>query len=197
MMGLLRWSDLVSDQFTGTAIVASNERSVGNLVRGSWAHDASSHSSINVRFIRGQRCRSSDRLFQEWAAALQFPYYFGHNWGAFDECICDLDWIQATRHLIFITNAYQILRDEERVLPSLVRRLRVDRNVRDEFSIFVSILIGAQHYWMHDLPDQTGWMRLVFLCPPEKADLVQERLERAGIDIPVLRLQPDVIDCDL
>jgi Barstar (barnase inhibitor) len=193
----LRWSDLIADQFTGTAIVASNERSVDNLVRGNWEQKENRDPSINVRFIRGKRCRSSSRLFQEWAAALQFPYYFGHNWDAFNECICDLDWIKPTRHLIFITNADQILRDEERVLSSFVRNLRIGRKVRDEFSIFVSILMGAQHYWMHELPDQNGWMRLIFQCDPERAELVQERFGRAGFDIPLLRLQPDAIDCDL
>jgi hypothetical protein len=29
----------------------------------------------------------------EFAASFQFPYYFGENWPAFDECINDLSWL--------------------------------------------------------------------------------------------------------
>lgn len=46
-----------------------------------------------VRAVRGRKARTLDRLFDEFAAALQFPYYFGENWAAFRDCISDLDWL--------------------------------------------------------------------------------------------------------
>ncbi|MFF0542703.1 barstar family protein [Nocardia thailandica] len=44
-----------------------------------------------VRELRGDRMRTVAGLFDEFAAAFQFPYYFGANKDAFDECLRDLD----------------------------------------------------------------------------------------------------------
>ncbi|MCZ9327690.1 barstar family protein [Nocardia farcinica] len=44
-----------------------------------------------VRELRGTRMRTVAGVFDEWAAAFQFPYYFGQNKNAFDECLRDLD----------------------------------------------------------------------------------------------------------
>jgi len=56
--------------------------------------------------------RSVDGLFDEFAAALQFPYYFGENWAAFDECLGEIDWLEPTSGLIvLITEAGQVLAD--------------------------------------------------------------------------------------
>ncbi len=61
------------------------------------------------RIIRGKRCTMDKELFQEFAAALQFPYYFGENWNAFDECISDLNWLDVECCSIAITNCDQLL----------------------------------------------------------------------------------------
>ncbi|MEH0417329.1 barstar family protein [Streptomyces sp. B21-083] len=41
------------------------------------------------REVRGSRCRTVEGLFTEWAAGLDFPDYFGHNWDAFHDCLRD------------------------------------------------------------------------------------------------------------
>ncbi|QBS43088.1 barstar family protein [Nocardia sp. CS682] len=48
-------------------------------------------SGYLVRELRGAKMRTVARVFDEIAAALQFPYYFGENKDAFDECLRDLD----------------------------------------------------------------------------------------------------------
>ncbi|MEV7124134.1 barstar family protein [Kitasatospora griseola] len=40
------------------------------------------------------RSSTGNELIHEWAEALSFSAYFGHNWDAFEECLTD------TRHPI-------------------------------------------------------------------------------------------------
>jgi hypothetical protein len=70
------------------------------------------HPTAVIRVLRGKKCRSLDAFFDEAAAALQFPYYFGENWPAFDECITDLEWLPASAYLIVISNAHLLLEAE-------------------------------------------------------------------------------------
>ncbi|MFD3706331.1 barstar family protein [Nocardia sp. NPDC058658] len=48
-------------------------------------------ADYRVRELRGAKMRTVAELFDEFAAAFQFPYYFGANKDAFDECLRDLD----------------------------------------------------------------------------------------------------------
>lgn len=48
-------------------------------------------ADYRVRELRGAKMRTMAELFDEFAAAFQFPYYFGANKDAFDECLRDLD----------------------------------------------------------------------------------------------------------
>lgn len=68
--------------------------------------------------LRGNKMRNISALFNEFGAALQFPYYFGENANAFDECINDLDWLIAPGYVLIIHDADQLLvestsRDEQ------------------------------------------------------------------------------------
>jgi hypothetical protein len=48
--------------------------------------------------------RTLQRLFDEFAAALQFPGYFGENAGAFDECLADLGWLPPREGYVIVIN---------------------------------------------------------------------------------------------
>jgi len=67
-----------------------------------------------VAVLRGERMQNIRSLFQEIAAALQFPYYFGNNWNALDECMKDLMWLSAKIFVIGITNSELILSQEDK-----------------------------------------------------------------------------------
>jgi hypothetical protein len=67
---------------------------------------------VIVRILRGNKMRSAPPLFDEFAAALQFPYYFGENWNALLECVTDLEWLADGACVLLILNATQLLENE-------------------------------------------------------------------------------------
>lgn len=60
--------------------------------------------SIDLRKVHGDRMKSLDDVFNEFSTAYQFPEYFGCNWDAFNECINDLDWINANAFAMLLLN---------------------------------------------------------------------------------------------
>jgi hypothetical protein len=67
---------------------------------------------VAVRLVRGKKMRTMPALFDEFAAALQFPYYFGENWDAFDECVTDLEWLSSDAYTILVSDAVHMLEAE-------------------------------------------------------------------------------------
>ncbi len=86
------------------------------------------HPGAAVRVVRGRKSRSVAAFFDEVSAALQFPYYFGENWNAFDEMIVDLDWLPAEAYLLVLADADSLLADAEdedfRILTETLSRAR-------------------------------------------------------------------------
>lgn len=68
------------------------------------------------RIIRGRKSKNSATFFDEAAAALQFPEYFGENWSAFEDCFRDLCSLYPLPHLIFINQASLLLAEEKDML---------------------------------------------------------------------------------
>ncbi|WP_417556076.1 barstar family protein [Microbacterium sp.] len=91
------------------ATLARFEGSESEVVRAAsdWRRDG-----FTVRTLRGRKMRELHSLFDEFSAALQFPYYFGENWAAFQECISDMEWLPpAAGYVLLITNAEEVLAD--------------------------------------------------------------------------------------
>jgi RNAse (barnase) inhibitor barstar len=73
-------------------------------------------AGLTVRALRGEKMRSTDSLMDEFAAALQFPHYFGANWAALGECLADMDWLLPTTGIVaLLRNAEQVLVEEPSV----------------------------------------------------------------------------------
>jgi len=69
-------------------------------------------SGLAARVVRGRKSRTLGGLFDEFAAALQFPLYFGENKDAFNECIAELDSTPAGEgYVVAITEPDQVLAD--------------------------------------------------------------------------------------
>jgi hypothetical protein len=95
-----------------------------------------SDSGFVVREVRGRRMSTVPALLDEFAAALQFPYYFGENKDAFDECLRDLDEFlgPAGGYAVVVRDAPRLLSLEPRQWPW-----------------FVDAVGDAAQYW-HDQP---------------------------------------------
>ena len=48
------------------------------------------------------QARDKDDLLAALAVALKLPEWFGHNWDALIDCLCDLSWKPAPGYLVFI-----------------------------------------------------------------------------------------------
>ena len=76
-----------------------------------------------VRVVRGNKMTRLDDLFDEFAAAFQFPYYFGENYPAFDECLRDLGWLPAKGYVLLIPDSASLLSDESLERSTFIRIL--------------------------------------------------------------------------
>ena len=76
-----------------------------------------------LRTIEGKKCRSASPLFAEFARALSFPEYFGHNWDALEECLADFEWLPAKGYILLITDAHAVLPDDEEEYETLLEVL--------------------------------------------------------------------------
>lgn len=68
-------------------VFEADHQSAAETVAG-WAE-----AGLTVRVVRGRKMREYQGLFDEFAAALQFPWYFGENGNAFHDCMTDLAWL--------------------------------------------------------------------------------------------------------
>jgi RNAse (barnase) inhibitor barstar len=83
-----------------------------------------------LKVIKGAKCQTTAGLLTEFARALDFPDYFGHNWDALEECLADLEWLPAKGYILLITDAAQALPDDE-----------------EEYETFLEILRDAGETW--------------------------------------------------
>jgi RNAse (barnase) inhibitor barstar len=87
-------------------------------------------AGFELKIIKGRRCKTPTSLFEEFAKALEFPDYFGHNWDAMEECLADLEWLPAKGYVLLISNAGDVLPDNE-----------------EEYETFLEILRDAGEAW--------------------------------------------------
>ncbi len=57
-----------------------------------------------IAIIDGNTISDKNKLLQSFSEALAFPNYFGYNWDAFEECINDLEWLDASSYIIVLKN---------------------------------------------------------------------------------------------
>jgi hypothetical protein len=117
------------------------------------------------RVVRGAKSPAAPELFDEIAAALQFPYYFGENWDALADCLADLGWLTADAVVIFISNAARLL----------------DGEAPEELHTFLDVVQMAARNPIEGPNDRRRILRVVLHTTPEDEPLLAQRLQAAGI----------------
>jgi RNAse (barnase) inhibitor barstar len=79
------------------------------------------------RLVDGASMGDRDGLFDEFAAALEFPSWFGRNWDAFLDCLRDLSWLRGRGVIVlwrragtFASVAPQAWRDANNVIDQAI-----------------------------------------------------------------------------
>jgi hypothetical protein len=138
-----------------------------------WALSVEAAPVTVARVVRGRKCQTSPALFDEFAAAWQFPPYFGENWDALDECLADLEWLRASAYVLFVADALQLLDDES---PHL-------------FRLFVELVADIARERSEDEGEPgrpSASFHVVFHADPEAELSLRERLTSAGAEFDVL-----------
>jgi hypothetical protein len=68
--------------------------------------------SCRLLTLRGKKMTTIQSAFDEIGAAFQFPWYFGENWAAFDECLNDPDWMPALATVVVVTDSSALFASE-------------------------------------------------------------------------------------
>jgi hypothetical protein len=169
----LDWNGLQSMDAPWAYQLASDERTVDSLFLGRMLQGGREV----IRILRGKRCPNAERLFQECAAALQFPYYFGENWDAMSDCLRDLEWLPGGSYVLFVTNVNLLLADDPTSL-----------------STFLSILTTVQAYWDDDVTPDSRWsrprvpFRVIFHCEPAYERSTIRRFETIDVHLAPLKI---------
>ncbi len=85
-----------------------------------WSFQRTGKPGCVARVLRGHKAATTQGFFDEIAAALQFPPYFGENWNALDECLTDLEWLPAEAYILVVIQAARLLEKEPDQRPVLL-----------------------------------------------------------------------------
>lgn len=130
-----------------------------------WSIQQSPGRLAVVRVVRGKKSRSEAEFFNEFAAALQFPDYFGENWDALSECLTDLEWLPGDAYLLVFTESDLLLDREARAWPLL-------------FKVLESV--AAEWARAHDSQNVPRPFHAVFQCQADRAKAFEARVRETG-----------------
>lgn len=149
------------------SILSATPSSVYDLMIG-WN---SEYPEWDIRRVGCERSRAVNKpsFMNEVSAALQFPYYFGHNWSAFRECVNDLSWLRRANFLIIFDSAQLLLSESD-----------------DDFQILLRILAETHDEWRSITADfaEQGRSPVAFqsvlACDPDAVDALTARVTATG-----------------
>ena len=107
------------------------EAARGGVYRVSDNHDAVRAAAGSwLARVRLAEVAGKESLLSTLAESLGFPAWFGGNWDALEDCLCDLSWRSAKGHVLLFED-YAQLRESH----------------PDEFGVLLDVLDAAADYW--------------------------------------------------
>jgi RNAse (barnase) inhibitor barstar len=95
--------------------------------------------------VDGKNIQRKEQLLNHVATALHFPKDFGHNWDALEECLTDLEWVDAEGYILYYDHIDGLLETHPDQFETLVEILRdVVRAWKDEGSAMIILLSGTK-----------------------------------------------------
>lgn len=126
-----------------------------------------------TRVLHGAKMTRHSSFYDEVAAALQFPDYFGENPQALDECISDLSWLPADSYLLVIADGCRLLEEEQ---PR-------------QFELWLAAFQRAAERWAKPIERGEWWDRparafhIVFQAEGTGSELLRSRCNAAGVHL--------------
>jgi Barstar (barnase inhibitor) len=149
-----------------------------------WKHET---IGITARILRGSKMRFAKILFDEIAATMQFPGYFGENYNALNECLIDLPWKPSRAYLIVIVDSDQILTEAN------------DSGLKKtDFEVLCEIFSRAYKKLINPVVKGELWDRpaipfhVVMQVSPEKIIDFCSKLIKIGIKYKIMQLEDRV-----
>ena len=69
--------------------------------------DPSAYRAEGAMVVRiPAKARGKEKVLGVLATKLRFPSYFGHNWDALEECLCDLSWLGDQPRVVIVHEAF-------------------------------------------------------------------------------------------
>jgi len=132
-----------------------------------WNLEGTATNRLVARVVRGRKCTTREAFFDESAAALQFPYYFGENWDAFHDCVTDLSWLRADAVVICVTDANRLL-----------------EAAADQLERFAAVLDSAATHWNVPAKGQPARpFHVVLQVAPGEEAALEKRVKAAGMKV--------------
>jgi RNAse (barnase) inhibitor barstar len=81
-------------------------------------------------YLDGEDINNKQEFFQGCVSAMDLPEYFGNNWDAWEDCLTDLSWCQASSYLFYYHKSQNFA-----------------TNFPQDWAILLDILQEAIAYW--------------------------------------------------
>jgi hypothetical protein len=141
------------------ALMVSEPANLGLLIDTFTQND----EQLVLRLVRGKRMHHESGVLDEFAAAWQFPWYYGRNCNAFSECMRDLSWIAGSRLLCVVLDSDELLMEAE----------------RDTLAVFMRIMSRVKRELANPMPPPelppVRWYGTLLHCSPQNSARFEAR----------------------